>query len=95
MTNFEGWTNLCHENESAIWPVSIAINRPNSGLYVTKRWYWIGHKRFYCDPVYHVWLDDERKFIGMSANKVTKYWLKLVKELGLEVENFEQSDMEV
>ena len=97
MTNFEGWDRLCDKNHCDIYPISVATNQPNTGLYMTKGWYWDSNhrNRYYDDPMYQIWVDDERELVTMNANEAAKHWEGLVKEHNFEVENFEQIDMEV
>ena len=90
MTNFEGWCKLCNETNCDIHRISMATNRPNTGLYMTKGWYWDSNHRniYYNDPVYQIWVDDERELAVMNGNGAIKHWAGLIKELGLEVENY-------
>ena len=63
---------------------------------MTKSWYWDNnHKNiYYKNPVYQIWINDERKLVTLNDKEATISWLNLIKKLNLEYKNYEQIDME-
>ena len=81
---FEGWAKACSEFNTEIWPFCKARERPETGLYMTKRSYWSGNTKFYYTPMYQVWIEGEREIVTPNMNEAIAYWKHRAEEEGIE-----------
>ena len=84
MNDFKAWAKMCTKFNTEIWPIYEATDRPETGLYMTKRSYWCGNTKFYYTPVYQVWIGDNRECVTENMNEAMAYWKHRAKEKNIE-----------
>ena len=71
MTQFELWLKGCEMNSTALYCLE---GDGATGIYKTQQWHFVGNN--YCgdSPVYHVWIDGERKCCILNYHSAMQVW---------------------
>lgn len=71
MTQFELWLKGCEENGTRLYCLE---GKGETGLYKTQSWHLVKNNYFGDSPVYHVWVDGDRKCSILSYSTAMRIW---------------------